>query len=43
MTKRRYGRKPAGVRTRLRTRQGAMLFDAALTPVADERWFDPQR
>lgn len=34
--------KPAGFETRLRTRQGAMLFDAARTPVADEHWFEPE-
>ena len=34
---------PGGVETRLRTRDGAMLFDATLAPVADEHWFDPER
>ena len=34
---------PPGVETRLRTRDGAMLFDARLAPHADEQWFEPDR
>jgi 3-deoxy-D-manno-octulosonic acid kinase len=32
-----------GVESRLGTRDGAMLFDATLEPVADDGWFRPER